>query len=529
MAASGPAARADGPDRPSNSMDDNDGPGPVALPAEWHGDVLVVPDDDLRDQVLRRTALSVSTAQNISGCQARFALEKLYQHTGQVPPDDLFAANVVGNMAHEVLENLYRAEPAARSEKLAEEISAEVVAQAIRRNGLAAQNSFTGMLLKEVRDAYRGVFKLENPGTVQVATVPVNGQDTPGLELQLSGVEIAGGVPLIGFVDRARAIDGDGSRISVEDYKSTATKKRKRETDRYFSYGDQLRTYALGFEALTGIRPEAARVIYTRHSRSKILDAPVTLERAALDKTAGWFASVWDAHLGLADSGLYETADGPLCGWCPFIHICPTARENGREAKNGQPEGILAELPSFPPAVPAGGPAGTEGPRTTSRDHEQHDEGNTMTDLLFGKELKPWEDAPEGALPNPDGYDVRGAFGLTELAIAELHKAGMDITREAVTGLARTFAYITVSVQQETAGTTSLSAGANTRLRGALHTALETLPVPFGESRKALDAWAVALRERVLLTAAVTSDLLQGGFPKAPWRALAAEDKVRAA
>jgi putative RecB family exonuclease len=499
---------------------------PVALPAEWHGTVLVVPDDDLRGTVLRRSALSVSTAQNISGCQARFALEKLYQHTGQVPPDDLFAPNVIGNLAHEVLETLYRAAPDDRSEQLAEDISTEVVAQAIRRNHLAAQVSFTELLLAEVRDAYRGVFRLEDPSGVHVARVPVNGEEVPGLELQLSGVHIAGGVPLIGFVDRARAIGGDDSRISIEDYKS-GNGKRKREKDRYFSYGDQLRIYALGFRALTGIAAEEARVIYSRHSRSRILDAPVTLAPTALDKTAGWFAGAWEAHLGLADTGLYETSDGPLCGWCPFVRICPTARENGREAKAGQPEGILADLPALPRVIAAGdGPAEPGTPRTTSQD-DQEESIMSSTSRLFGKELKVWEDAPDGALPNPNGYAAIGAFGLVGLAVEELHKAGVPLSPSKVTALSETFAVVVCHVQKETAGSTDLAAGANTRMRGALRTALETLPVPFEQDAEAWDAWAEGLARRTKSIAVVAAHLMGGSFGDKPWRALAADTRSR--
>lgn len=517
------ACREDCPDRPSACVEAE----PVALPAEWHGTVLVVPDDDLRGQVLRRSALSVSTAQNISGCQARFALEKLYQHTGEIPPDDLFAPNVIGNLAHEVLENLYRAEPGDRSEELAEDISTEVVAQAIRRNHLAAQVSFTELLLAEVRDAYRGVFRLENPADVHVATVPVNGEDVPGLELQLSGVQIAG-VPLIGFVDRARAIDGDDSRISIEDYKS-GSGKRKREKDRYFSHGDQLRIYALGFAALTGITPEEARIIYSRHSRSRIMDAPVTLAPKALDKTASWFASTWETHLGLADTGLYETSDGPLCGWCPFVRICPTARENGREAKAGQPEGVLADLPALPRLVPAGdGPAEPGAPRTTSQD-DQEESIMSGTSKLFGKELKVWEDAPDGALPNPNGYAAMGAFGLVGLAVEELHKAGVPLSPSKVTALSETFAVVVRHVQKETAGSTDLGAGANTRMRGALRTALETLPVPFEQDAEAWDAWAEGLARRTKSIAVVAAHLLEGSYSDKPWRALATEARVKAA
>lgn len=522
--------RCDCPDRPSTDVDTE----PVVLPAEWHGTTLVVPDDALRNEVLRRSALSVSTAQNITGCPSRYALDRLYQHTGKVPPDDLFAPNVVGSLAHEVLEGLYRAEPGDRSEQLAESISEEVVGQAIRKNHLASQVTFTEKLLAEVRDAYRGVFKFENPEEVQVASVPVNGEKIPGIELQLAGVEIAGGVPLIGFIDRATVIGGDPARVRCSDYKSTATSRRKRETDKYFSYGDQLRVYAMGFEALTGITPEEAEVIYTRHSKSKILNAPVTLSPKAMDKTAAWFASTWETHSELADTGLYGTADGPLCGWCPFVHICPAAAANGREAKAGQPEGVLAELPLLPALVPVREAAGAGGPRTTSRN--SNEEGAIMAEgTLFGRELKQWEANPAGSKPNPAGYDVLAAFGLTEMAIGELHKAGEDITPEAVTALAQTFAYITVSVQREIAGTTDLGALANTRARGALRTAIELLPVPFGGDSRAFDKWAVALRERLVMTARVSADLLSAELAEArekkssPWRDLAPKPGVKAA
>lgn len=517
--------------RPSTSVDATSS-SPTKLPAEWHGKTLVVPDSELRDQVLRRSALSVSTAQNITGCQARYALDRLYQHTGEVPPDDLFAPNSIGTFAHEVLENFYRAEPAERTVKLAEQISVEVVSQAVRKNGIPAEQvAFADKLLKEVRDAYRGIFRFEDPKDVHIATVPVKGDDgsvteTLGLELPLWNLTIAGGVPLSGFVDRATAIEGDSKRIRVSDYKSTATKKRKTEKDRYFSYGDQLRIYAMGFEALTGIRPEEAEVIYSRQSRSKVMHAPVSVEPKALSKTASWFADTWQIHHDLADSGQYETSDSPLCGWCPFVHVCPSAAEKGHEAKNGQEVGQIADLPTLPPIIPVGSPKATaEGdtPRTLQQNTAQR--GTPMSKAtLFGRELKPWEDTSPGDKPNPAGYDSIGAFGLVSIAVEELHKAGIDLTGKRVKALSETFASIVADVQEEVAGSKNLGAGANTRLRGALRTSLATLPVPFGQDEDAWDKWAANLKRRTKSQATVAVHLLNDEIGDKPWRALAGND-----
>ena len=58
-----------------------------------------------------------------------------------------------------------------------------------------------------------------------------------------------------------------------------------------------------------------------------------------------------------------------------------------------------------------------------------------------------------------------------------------------VTALSRTLAHVVLAVQRDLAGSTSYQDGVNTRLRGALRTAVATMPPPFGGDAQAWSAW----------------------------------------
>ena len=72
-------------------------------------------------------------------------------------------------------------------------------------------------------------------------------------------------------------------------------------------------------------------------------------------------------------------------------------------------------------------------------------------------------------------------------------------------------------------GGTRYGSGANTRVRGALRTAVDTIPAPWGKPAADWDTWAQMVTNRTKAIAIVSSELFAAGtdLPDAPWRALA--------
>lgn len=162
----------------------------------------------------------------------------------------------------------------------------------------------------------------------------------PGIELDCSGVvlgdELVGGVPSGGFVDRVTQIGTapDGTpRLLVEDDKSGKLPRKGDET-----VHDQLRIYVLMIEKLTGIRPVAARLIYTRFG--EFIDVDVSDE--ALDEALECHEDAWAAHnkqMGKPDAGAANLATKvpALCGWCPAVLSCPAAAAADRVRRRRSP------------------------------------------------------------------------------------------------------------------------------------------------------------------------------------------------
>lgn len=130
-------------------------------------------------------------------------------------------------------------------------------------------------------------------------------------------------------------------------------------------------------------------------------------------------------------------------------------------------------------------------------------------------ETVPYEAEVNGDL-NLNSYSGLAVAGLVSHAFEHLRSQSVPLGPAAVDSFARVLAGIVLRVQLRTTGSTSFQAGANTRLRGFLHLALETFPAPFtivagdGGTRvpATADHWDewVALVERLLaslLTSAI--------------------------
>ena len=90
----------------------------------------------------------------------------------------------------------------------------------------------------------------------------------------------------------------------------------------------------------------------------------------------------------------------------------------------------------------------------------------------------PYEAEVNGVL-NLNSYSGLAVSGLVSHAFEHLRAQRVPLSPAAVGNFAHVLAGIVLRVQMLTTGSTSFQAGANTRLRGFLHLALETFPAPF--------------------------------------------------
>ena len=144
-----------------------------------------------------------------------------------------------------------------------------------------------------------------------------------------------------------------------------------------------------------------------------------------------------------------------------------------------------------------------------------------MTSMLC--EDKPWEQTagPDGRL-NPNSYSATAVFGIVEMAVELLHQAGVPLRPSVVTALSRTLAHVVLTVQQDLSGSASYQDGVNTRLRGALRTAVATMPLPFGRDAQAWSEWVARAVRRTDSIARAAVGLFDDADPHdEPWRALA--------
>lgn len=504
---------------------------PLAGKVAWDGNDLVVTDPQTLKK-LRRPALSASTAKSFQSCTARWVGERLLRDEAENP----FDPAPLGTAAHAVLEELYKLPPAQRTKERAYEIlkaAARIQWAAPEDEELedrAERIANRTKWLAAVEEAYIGLWKIEDPTAVIVA----------GLETKIENIEI-NGVPTVGYIDRQSKQTKKPSGILVEDYKSG---KYKEAHPRFGDdHGDQIRVYAEAIRVKTGVMPVGGRVLYTKVGRAR----PVSLSASNMKKTLNAFAKSWDKHNECMDAGTFPVKTGVLCSWCPLLKSCPSAQAEGfedRTASGDLPSAVHLGIPMLRKGAepaPAEGLELVEDDATETADQASAAPAETVTESVVAAHIddssndpstnttedempiitedKAWEVAVNGEL-NPNSYTAGAAFGLASLAVQVLHKAGQGITKTNVSAMAQTLHFVSSTAQRSWTGSVSLQDGANTRMRGALHTTIETLPMPWGEDADAWGVWADTAVKRCRAITSVALSLFEDGIIEEPWTAL---------
>lgn len=511
----------------------------------WDGDVLVVDPDNPRLVRVPRKRLSASTSTAMQDCPARWVTERL------VPRDtDPFAPLHVGSVAHAVMEDLFDRPFDKRTPADAHSLLITVTE---RHEGLCVPDGSDPVVLAKWRDrvilAMAGLWDIEDPSKV------VAGQR----EQHLDQVSV-NGVPLTGFVDRVDpVVTGDGTvGLQIVDYKtgkwSTQSKLKMYGDD----YAEQLRLYALALKELTGNLPVRASLYYTAVGKSR--DIP--LGPRLLAQTADRFVDSWEKHNEYTSSGRYPTKPSGLCNFCPLATVCPAAAASDREINprndtylygeamlgpltgSAEPGAVHPPVPDAhpmrsvsdepplaePPDGPFWPPAPTEDARhtraSTDRQTEESESMTGTTGPWSVTEDKAWEETSQGDI-QPNAFAATAVFGITSMAVGELYKARQPITGTTVQALSLTLSSLVLDVQHHLSGHANFQRGLNVRLRGALHTTLDTLPVPFGSDEEAWEDWYATTKRRMTAIAVTAHKLWEIGVVDRPYADLVTATTAR--
>jgi putative RecB family exonuclease len=476
---------------------------PLTDLAKWGGrndSKLVLAPETVKK--VTRSTLSPSTAEAMSGCSARWVIERVIPRTV-----DPFGAAELGTAAHFVFETIFGLPAEERTTKTAMKIIS-TLQHAGGEIAIPSDPNDIDRWHSRVAKLVTGLWTIENPRELEIV----------GLEIQMKNVKL-GDVPFGGYIDRLAVKNG---LLVCGDFK-TGKILNKHFGDKH---GDQLRMYVMALANSEGFdKPEAAEVLYTQYEECHDVD----LGAPAMDATLEKFERAWVTLNKQVTSSEFATKTSALCGWCPAVSVCPAAQAKGLVAKveftvAGEMLGIGETSNVTAVNTPKVREAGqvSESRGTDSAETIDQKEVTTMY------EPKPWEETNEDGTLNLNSYAATAAFGIVEIAVEQLHANGQKITGANVRAFSQTLEIILDSVFRELGdGEPSFAAGRHTRLRGALRTSLETIPTPFGGDAEAWDQW---VHQSTVRTKAIakTAVALWGGDDRSerPWDAFAAKGDV---
>lgn len=465
----------------------------------WHGDNLLVADDAALKKVDRKY-MSASTTKSMQGCPARFVADKLSDHE----PDPM-AANEIGSDAHTVHERLFGDRPMRRTLKRAVQHIVDLGYEKWAED----QEVERALWQQAVMDKLLPIFKIEDPATINVI----------GIEESLMGVRF-GDVPLAGYIDRVDRLDDDTIRIvDLKTGRPTTAADVKRWG--HDEEGDQLRVYAAAYEQKHGVRPKAAVLHYTANGKARKVPVTGPQVRRSVDA----LRTAWYELKDYVAEATFPTRPSPLCGWCPLVNACPSAQRDGKEARIPAPEATFLGIPQVgpvaatlpvvddPPEPPEeepgqwreqDRPAHTDIDRVIERAVEEYDMGSYGWSRSEGK---PWEAKNTDTRLDPASNEAIAVIGLVEMAVETLHAAEQRVTPATVRALTSTLAAVVMDTQEQVFGHRDWGRSSNTRARGALHTVLATMPIPFGEGAGAIADWQTAAVRRMTAILTVALDL----------------------
>ena len=255
----------------------------------------------------RTLSLSPSRANDFKTCPLLYrfrAIDRL--------PESPSGAAVRGTLVHAVLEQLFRALPADRTEPEAvqsvtgvwQRLSAEHPELTAVVNEVGDPGT---RWLDEAAELVRSYFALEDP----TGFTPESCESQ--VEVSLTGVDGGPATPLKGVIDR---IDLTASgELRIVDYKTGRAPSERREISALY----QLKFYALMVYRLRGVVPEQLKLIY-------LGDSSTLTYRADLDELVAFqrgVVALWQAITAAIEAADFRPRRSAACGWCAHQALCP--------------------------------------------------------------------------------------------------------------------------------------------------------------------------------------------------------------
>jgi putative RecB family exonuclease len=211
-----------------------------------------------------------------------------------------------GTLVHAVLERLFDAPAASRSQETAEALMEpewdRLVVAEPELAALFADEAERGAWLAQAREMIGRYFTLEDPTRLEPAH----------RELQVEAV-LASGLRLRGYVDRLDvATTGE---IRIVDYKTGTAPRADFEGRALF----QMRFYALVLWRTQGTVPRLLQLMYLGNGEI-IRYAP---DEADLLATERKIEALWRAIERAMAAGDWRPRPGKLCDWCAHQSLCP--------------------------------------------------------------------------------------------------------------------------------------------------------------------------------------------------------------
>jgi hypothetical protein len=288
-------------------------------------------------------------------------------------------------------------------------------------------------------------------------------------------------------------------------------------------HGDQIRLYVAAVKAKTGVKPRAGHLLYITHGKKR----RVAISDTEINKTVRGFKASWVELRNAVDTRTFAAKESPLCGWCPLVNSCPVAGKGGKvDRKGGAPTAVELGIPTLRKdgakvAVVSADPQWSESahePPAAAHLHgeeeppQDSDEGNNMSTDRPWREIKPWEGAEVDGHISLASAAATAVFGLTSLAAELLHTGGQKVGPSTVKAVAGLLARVVLNAQATvTNGSRDWQEGSNVRLRGALRTSLDLIPLPFGQDADAWKKWEARTNGFIIAVAATAIDLFDNG------------------
>ncbi len=266
--------------------------------------------------------LSPSGAGTFTQCPRRWKLRYI-DRLDDPPGEDALA----GSFAHRVLELLLQRQPDQRTMEEARVIARTEWPETEALSdyqALGHDEEQSRHFRWKAWKAVEGLWHLEDPAEVAVRATEQE------VEAELAGV------PFCGIVDR---LEEEEDGIIVSDYKSGRAPSHRFRRSRL----DQVLLYAAAVETTTGEMPVRVRLLYLGQ-RIVGMDVNRKEIEAVTEKLAGTWAEI---HTACADNE-FEPRVGPLCGWCPYVSMCPqgTAEVADRAKRKAAQEVELSAVAS---------------------------------------------------------------------------------------------------------------------------------------------------------------------------------------